>query len=77
MFGLKAVGTFQKFGKRWAYIIVPLLSVAGMLLARFAGEVSWDAAWLLLTSGPCVALLSDFVTRGILGKEPTTPINPS
>lgn len=75
MFVLKLVGLFKKIGKRWAYIIVPVLSVAAMLLSKFAGDLSWGAAVAVLTSGPTAALLNDFVKRGILNKEPSTPMN--
>ena len=74
MFLLKVFGLFQKIGKRWAYIIVPVLSVAAMLLAKFAGDLSWTAALAVLTSGPVAALANDFVKRGVLGKEPKTPV---
>jgi len=54
--------------KRWLYITVPLLGVAAMLLSAFAGGVSWENAWLVLSSAPVAALASDFVKRGILNK---------
>jgi hypothetical protein len=74
MFVLKAVGVFKKVGKRWAYVIVPGLSVVAMLLAKFAGGVSWGAAVTVLTSGPAMAALTDLVKRGVLGKEHSTPV---
>lgn len=74
MFGLKFTTLYDKMGKRAAYIISAVLSVAAMLLARFAGGVSWEAAWVVLTSGPAMGALSDLVKRGILGREPETPI---
>lgn len=76
VFILKAVGLFKN-SKRLLYIIVPGLGVIAMLLAGFVGGISWNSAWLVLTSAPCAALLNDFVKRGILGKEQTTPINRS
>lgn len=75
MFILKLVGVFKKIGKRWAYILVPVLSLAAMLLSKFAGDLSWGAAIAVLTSGPAMAMLSDFIKRGILGKEHTTFVN--
>lgn len=76
MFVLNAVKLFDKIGKRWAYIILPILGIAAMLLARFAGGLSWEAAVTVLTSAPCTGLLWDFFKRGILGQEPTTPMKP-
>lgn len=76
MFLLKLTKLYDKVGKRWAYIILPALGVAAMLLTRFAGGLSWNAAWVVLTSAPAVGLLSDIVKRGIMGKEPTTPMKP-
>jgi hypothetical protein len=75
MFGLKVAKLFKKMGKRWAYITVGALSLASMLLAKFGGGVSWEAAIAVLTSGPFMAFANDFVKRGILGKEPSTPVN--
>lgn len=75
MFLMKMFGLFKKVGKRWAYIIVPVLSMAAMLCAKFAGGLSWEAAYIVMTSGPFVALLNDFVKRGVLGKEHATPVN--
>jgi hypothetical protein len=72
MFIMKISGLFKKIGKRWAYIIVPSLSIAAMLLSKFAGDLSWSAAIYVLTSGPSAALLNDFVKRGLLNKEPET-----
>ena len=72
MFIMKLAGLFKKIGKRWAYIIVPVLSIAAMLLSKFAGDLSWSAAVYVLTSGPSAALINDFVKRGILNKEPET-----
>lgn len=68
------VKLWEKIGKRYALICVASLSLVAMLLAKFAGGVSWEAAWLVLTSGPATALLNDLVKRGILGREPTTPM---
>lgn len=77
MFGLKLTSLYDKLGKRWSYIISAVLSVAAMLLAKFAGGVSWEAAWVVLTSGPAMGALSDLVKRGILAKEPETPLTPT
>jgi hypothetical protein len=77
MFALRNFGLWKKIGKRWAYVAIPLFSISAALLAKFEGGVSWDAVWVVLSSGPCAAILSDFVRRGILGIEPTTPMNPS
>jgi hypothetical protein len=74
MFCLKSFGLFKKIGKRWSYLLVPLLSVAAMLLSKFAGGLSWETAFLTLTSGPVAALLNDFIKRGVLGKEHTTKV---
>jgi hypothetical protein len=74
MFVMKAAGLFKKIGKRWAYIVVPSLSLIAMVLAKFAGGLSWAAAAAVLTSGPAMAVLNDFVKRGVMGKEPTTPV---
>lgn len=74
MFGLKFTDLYNKMGKRWSYVISAALSVTAMLLAKFAGGVSWEAAWVVLTSGPAMGALSDLVKRGILAKEPETPI---
>lgn len=76
MFILKLTKLFDKIGKRWAYIIVPVLGVTAMLLSAFVGGVSWNTAWLVLTSAPVAALANDFFKRGLLGQEPTTTIKP-
>ncbi len=69
MFILKLAKLFKKMGRRWAYITVALMSMAAMLLAKFGGGVSWEAAIAVLTSGPFMAFANDLVKRGILGKE--------
>lgn len=74
MFILKAAGVFKKIGKRWAYIVVPVLSLAAMVLAKFAGDLSWGSAIAVLTSGPAMAALNDVVKRGVLGKEHSTSV---
>lgn len=74
MFVMKSAGLFKKIGKRWAYILVPSLSVIAMVFAKFAGDISWSAAAAVLTSGPVMAALSDLIKRGIIGKDPTTPM---
>lgn len=74
MFLMKTFGLFVKIGKRWAYVIVPALSIGAMVLSKLAGDLSWLGAIGVLTSGPTVALLNDLIKRGILGKEPTTPV---
>jgi len=68
MFILKLLKLFKKMGRRWAYITVGVMSMAAMLLAKFGGGVSWEAAIAVLTSGPFMAFANDFVKRGILGK---------
>jgi hypothetical protein len=75
MFILKLFKVFKKIGKRWAYILVPALSIVAMLLSKFAGDLSWAGAIAILTSGPTVALLNDMVKRGVLAKEHQTPVN--
>lgn len=77
MFILNAIKLFDKIGKRFAYIILPVLGVAAMLLSKFAGGLSWEAAVTVLTSAPCTGLLWDFFKRGILAQEPTTPMKPA
>lgn len=77
MFALNATKLFDKIGKRWAYIILPVLGVAAMLLAKFAGDLSWGAAIAVLTSAPCMGLAWDFVKRGLLAQEATTPMKPT
>lgn len=74
MFILKLFNLFKYIGKRWSYVIVGVLSVAAMLLTKFAAGVSWEGAILVLTSGPSMGYLSDLVKRGILGQEPSTPM---
>lgn len=74
MFVMKITGLFKKIGKRWAYVVVPVLSLIAMVLAKFAGGLSWSAAVAVLTSGPAMAVINDFVKRGVMGKEPTTPV---
>jgi hypothetical protein len=77
MFVLKMFKLFKKMGKRWAYITVGALSMAAMLLAKFGAGVSWEAAVAVFTSGPFMAFANDFVKRGLLGKEPETPVKPN
>lgn len=74
MFIMKAAGLFRKIGKRWAYIVVPSLSLIAMVLAKFAGGLSWAAAAAVLTSGPAMAALNDLVKRGVMAKEIKTPM---
>jgi hypothetical protein len=63
---------FPSLKKRWLYIVMGALGIVSMLLAKFAGGISWEAAWLVLTSAPCAAAFNDILKRGILGKEPST-----
>jgi hypothetical protein len=77
MFGLKLAGLFKKMGKRWAYIVVGVLSMAAMLTAKFGAGASWERAIAVMTSGPFVAFANDFFKRGILGKEPATSVGKS
>lgn len=74
MFIMKALGLFQRIGKRWAYIVVGLLSMAAMLASKFGGGVSWEAAMAVMTSGPFMAYSNDLVKRGLLAREPTTEL---
>jgi hypothetical protein len=69
--GRKKLDFMKGIPKRVLWIVLPLLSVAAMLLAKFQGDLSWSAAVGVLTSGPAVAFLNDFVKRGLLNKEPT------
>jgi hypothetical protein len=75
-FILKLMGVFRRIGKRWIYIWVPLAGIASALCSAFVGGLSWDAAWIVLTSAPTAALLNDLVKRGILAEEPETPLKP-
>lgn len=77
MFIMKSTGLFKKIGKRWAYILVPSFSIVAMVLAKFAGDMSWSAALTVLTSGPAMAALSDFFKRGVMAKEPSTQLKGS
>lgn len=72
----KKIDAMKNIPKRVLWIVLPLLSVAAMLLAKFQGDLSWGAAVGVLTSGPAVAFLNDFVKRGLLNKEPS-PMKPS
>jgi len=67
MFILKMAGLLAKMG-RWKHVIVPVLSVAAMLLARFQGGVSWEAAIAVLTSAASTAALEEAWSHGILQK---------
>jgi hypothetical protein len=69
--GRKTIGFMKKIPKRVLWVVLPILSVGAMLLSKFQGDLSWAAAVGVLTSGPCVAFLNDFVKRGLLNKEPT------
>lgn len=69
--GRKKLDFMAGIPKRVLWIVLPLLSVAAMLLAKFQGDLSWAGAVGVLTSGPSVAFLNDFVKRGVLNKEPT------
>lgn len=67
--GRKKLGFMQQIPKRVLWIILPLLSIAAMLLSKFQGDLSWTAAMAVLFSGPGAAFLNDFIKRGILNKE--------
>lgn len=73
--GRKNLEFMKKIPKRALWIIVPLLSVAAMVLSKFQADLSWSAAVAVLASGPSVAFLNDLVKRGLLGKEPSSPVN--
>ena len=71
----KNVWFMKEIPKRVLWIILPLLSISAMLLAKFQGDLSWGAAVGVMTSGPAVAFLNDFVKRGLLNKEPSSMKN--
>ncbi len=73
--GRKKLEFMKKIPKRALWIIVPVLSVAAMVLSKLQADLSWGAAIAVLFSGPSVAFLNDFVKRGLLGKEPSSPVN--
>lgn len=73
--GRKKLAFMSKIPKRVLWIILPLLSVAAMVLAKLQADLSWGAAFGVATSGPAVAFLNDFVKRGLLNKEPS-PMKP-
>lgn len=72
--GRKTFEFMQAIPKRAMWVIVPVLSMIGMFLAHFQGNVSWEAAITIATSGPFVAYLNDFLKRGVMGKEPASTI---
>jgi len=72
--GRKNWSLMQKIPKRVLWIVVPLLSVGAMVLAKLQADLSWGAAWVVITSGPSVAFLNDLIKRGVMGKEPS-PVN--
>lgn len=61
--------------KRVLWILVPLLSIAAMLLAKLQADLSWGAAVEVLLSGPVAAFANDLVKRGILDRDPS-PMGP-
>jgi len=72
MFLLKFAGTkigswWPKLG-RWRYVIAPVLSLAGALLAAFQGGVSIDTAITVFTSSYATPALQELYEHGILGK---------
>ena len=79
MFGFKTlrktVPVMRRIPKRVLWIIVPLLSIAAMVVAKLQGDLSWDGALAVLLSGPAVAFGNDLVKRGLLGWEPTSAVN--
>lgn len=80
MFGFKTarkkIDAMARIPKRVLWIVVPVLSVAMMLLAKFQDDLSWAAASQVLFSGPSVAFLNDLIKRGVMGKEPS-PMKPN
>jgi hypothetical protein len=72
--GRKKVSFMKKIPKRALWVMVPVLSVAAMVLTKLQTDLSWSAAVTVLSSGPSVAFLNDLLKRGILGKEPS-PVN--
>lgn len=73
--GRKNLSFLKKVPRRALWIAVPVLSVAAMVLSKLQADLSWGAALAVLFSGPSVAFLNDLVKRGLLGKEPTSPVN--
>jgi hypothetical protein len=69
--GRKKLDFMKGIPKRALWIAVPILSVAAMLLSKFQADLSWGAAFTVLSSGPSVAFLNDLLKRGLLGKEPS------
>jgi len=61
--------------KRVLWILVPLLSIAAMILAKLQADLSWGAAVEVLLSGPVAAFANDLVKRGILDRDPS-PMGP-
>lgn len=72
--GRKTVWFMKKIPKRVLWILVPLLSVAAMVLSKLQEDMSWASASAVLMSGPSVAFLNDLVKRGVLGREPTNGV---
>lgn len=67
LIGLK-VGFWEKLG-RWRYVIVPVLSLAAALLAKFQGGLSFQAAAAVFGTGMAAAKLEELWSHGILGKK--------
>lgn len=74
-FGRKRIGFMKKIPKRVLWIIVPVLSVAAMVLSKLQADLSWNAAVAVLFSGPAAAFFNDFIKRGLLGKEYSEKVN--
>lgn len=74
-FGRKNLDFMKKIPKRALWIMVPILSIAAMVLSKLQADLSWGAAFAVLFSGPSVAFLNDMVKRGVMGKEPASPVS--
>jgi len=74
-FGRKRLDFMKKIPKRALWIIVPVLSVAAMVLSKLQADLSWNAAVAVLFSGPAAAFVNDFIKRGLLGKEYSEKVN--
>lgn len=69
--GRKHLKFMQGMSRRWLYILVAVLTFLAMLFTKLQTNLSWNAALLVLTSGPFVAFLNDLIKRGVFGKLPS------
>ena len=72
--GRKNLAFMQAIPKRALWVILPVLSIAALVLAKFQGDLSWASAIDVGTSGPLMAYLNDFFKRGVMGKEPSSTV---